>query len=116
MKKKYDLTCFCSVCDRSFQYGDAISPVFTDEIWSFLVSHYNLSEHEKNAAEELVKLRGADLSNRNAHTFICYDCAEKALQRRVLLSDITKCIFNREFLIKYFGYTQDEANEICGIN
>lgn len=112
--KKHDMTCYCSVCDRSFQYGDATSPVFTDDIWKFVVSYYNLNEHEKYAAEEFIKLRGADLSNRNAHTFICVDCTEKALRRRLLLSDVTKCMFNREFLMKYFGYTQDKADEICG--
>lgn len=95
MKKKQDLTCFCSVCDKSFQYGDATSPVFTDDIWNSVISHYNLAEHEKRAAEEFFKLRGADLSDRNAHTFICVDCVEKALQRRLLLSDVTKCVFNR---------------------
>ncbi|MBD5215545.1 MAG: hypothetical protein HDS78_03370 [Bacteroidales bacterium] len=103
MNKEKDLTCYCSVCDKSFQYGDKNSPVFIDSIWRQLVEHYNLTEHEQRAAEEFIKLRCAKLSNRNAHTFICIDCAEKALQRRLLLTDVADCPFNQAFLAEYLN-------------
>ncbi len=95
------LLCYCTVCDRQFQYGDEVSPMFTDEIWKALISHYGLEEHERRAMERIIRSK-PKLQDRDAHTFICADCAEKALGRPLQPADLNGSLFNDAFIKNRF--------------
>ena len=114
MTEEPDLTCYCSVCGRTLQYGDWQSPMLTDAVWRQIVAHYALTGHEKRATELYQRSSVPELSDRDVHTFICIGCMEKALQRRLIMSDVTACPFNKEFVMEYFGFTKAEADELCG--
>lgn len=74
----------CQVCNKKFDYGDEQSPVFEDEIWKKVLveSRINLTP----------KLEG----------FVCYECAEKALGRKIQRKDLKEVIFNEPFVKHYF--------------
>lgn len=109
-----DLTCHCTVCDRAFEYGDAVSPMFDDGIWDRLIAYYHLAEHEAEAfAYQKQALSDGDwpyCSDRKAHTYICADCAEKALGRRIRMSDLNGSDFNEEFTKAYFSDSRQNSS------
>lgn len=84
--------CKCKVCNKTFEYGDEKSPCLTNEKWKEVVSYYGLLEYEKKAselyAEEDPWLNENFVDKDEYHLYICSDCMEKALGRKILPSDL----------------------------
>lgn len=98
--------CKCKVCNRQFHYGDEWSPMFTDKVWWDLLDFYNLWRYEAEAEAAFNKSwheykRGPRLTpfadDETYHCYICYECAEKALGRKLTLEDINNSLFNKPF-------------------
>lgn len=103
--------CKCKVCNRQFHYGDEWSPMFTDKVWWDLLDFYNLWRYEAEAKAAFHKAwheykRGPRLTpfanGENYHCYICYECAEKALGRKLTLEDINDSLLNKPFKKLYF--------------
>lgn len=94
----------CTACNKSFNYGDYNSPMFIDKIWNKIITYYGLTNFEKEAARKFISFyKRGDISYReDCHVFICSECAEKALGRKILTSDINDSVFNIPFREKYF--------------
>ena len=119
-----ELNCKCKVCGKSFEYGDKNSPCLTNERWKQVVDFYNLGKYEKRALRLYTKnlnkweeLNYYDLETSNDfedkdeyHLYICSDCMEKALGRRILPADLYtaqgkiegRWHYNKEFEETYF--------------
>lgn len=88
-----DKNCKCQVCGKRFAYGDEQSPMLKKEVWSRIVNFYNLGEYEKEADErfhinyEYRKQIGKRHSD-DEHLYLCYECMEKALGRKIEPSDL----------------------------
>jgi len=106
--------CKCKVCGKEFWYGDENSPCLTDKKWRKVVNFYNLGLYEKKASKLYSK---ADpLLNENFvdkdeyHLYICSDCMEKALGRKIMPTDLQtpaakadgRWYYNKAFEEKYF--------------
>lgn len=100
--------CKCKVCNKQFNYGDEQSPMFTNEIWERLLDFYGLKEYEHMARV----LFNANWRNRKRkpfrdkdkyHCYLCYECAEKALGRKILPEDINDSMYNTAFRRFYYG-------------
>ena len=110
-----DSDCKCKVCGKSFVYGDKNSPCLTDEKWRRVVNFYNLSEYEKKASRLLDYadpwLNDDFVDKDEYHLYICSDCMEKALGRKILPTDLVETTakargmwyYNLEFEKAYFG-------------
>ena len=85
--------CSCKVCNRKFLYGDCQSPMLSNKKWDEVVSFYDLKEYE-NKAMEKYRLHCEKVGNYKAkhiddeHLYICYECMEKALGRKIRRSDL----------------------------
>ena len=85
--------CKCQVCGKKFAYGDEQSPMLREDIWNSIVKFYNLEEYEKEADErfnenyEYRKLIG-DRHSDDEHLYLCYECMEKALGRKLTIKDL----------------------------
>lgn len=101
----------CKACNKRFRYGDEQSPMFMDKVWWDLLDFYNLWRYEAEAKAAfhdawykyrkgpmMVQFRDKD----EYHCFICYECAEKALGRKLTLEDINDSMFNDAFKEFYF--------------
>ena len=95
----------CTVCGKSFNYGDENSPMFKDNIWNDIVNHFGLSGFEKEAAKRFYSsVKSGDRSYKeDCHVFICSECAESALGRKITAEDINDSPFNRPFREVYLG-------------
>lgn len=107
--------CKCKVCNRQFHYGDEWSPMFVEKIWWDLLDFYNLWRYEAEAEDtfyrEYAKYkkgpRPTPFQDKDEyHCFICYECAEKALGRKLTLEDINDSMFNGPFKKFYFKQEQ----------
>lgn len=104
-------TARCTKCKTKFEYGDHMSPMFNEAIWKEIIEKAGLSEYEKIAKEKYNKWNGNPSTDRYCyHTYICYECAEKLLGRKIRLSDLNNSWFNVPFLMFYFDMTEEEAN------
>lgn len=85
--------CKCQVCEKRFAYGDEQSPMLRDDIWNNIVKFYNLEQYEKEADDrfqenyEYRKQIGQRHSD-DEHLYLCYECMEKALGRRIEPGDL----------------------------
>lgn len=102
--------CKCKICDRELQYCGDNSPMLNDNIWNNVVSFYNLKEYEETAHNNFMKAykkwkRGKSKFNDKDeyHLYICTDCMERALGRKLLKSDLIgeNVPFNAKFEEKY---------------
>lgn len=96
------MDCKCKVCGKQFEYGDKNSPCLVDKKWMEIVDFYNLRDYEKKASllhsiklnewEELNDYNWEKLSSfedkDEYHLYICSDCMEKALGRKIIPSDL----------------------------
>lgn len=103
--------CRCKVCNKQFKYGDEQSPMFVDKIWRDLLDFYNLWRYEAEAESAFHHAyskykkgpRFAAFCDKDEyHCYICYECAEKALGRKLTKDDINDSIFNEPFVKFYF--------------
>ena len=83
----------CKVCNKKFDYGDEQSPVFKDDIWNHILKTYGFPELQPITEEHPNDDSG----------FICYECAEKALGRKIQRNDLKEVIFNEPFVKHYFN-------------
>lgn len=104
-KTKHSMRCFCSVCDRQFEYADENSPMLKDEVWHDIVAHYGLQDHERYAEQKRLEGYTYPTHLRQYHTFICYKCMEKALGRRIEQNDLMEVPFNYNFINNYYDPT-----------
>lgn len=101
----------CKICEAEIEYCGDDSPMLKDDIWNQIVDFYGLKEYEKKAFELFMKAynkwkRGTKFKNKDEyHLFICINCMEKALGRKLSKSDlIGKNIpFNKKFEEEYFN-------------
>ena len=102
------MKCKCKVCGKEFYYGDKESPMLKNDVWNSIVRHYGLSEYEEKAFELYSKVnfgfRRKFRDKDEYHLYICSDCMEKALGRKILKSDLIgeDVPLNREFEETYF--------------
>lgn len=112
--------CNCSVCNKEFKYGDKNSPMLKNDVWDAVLKHYNLKEEEiekeeifyklYHVKEHIIKSKLAKdiidgvLNSKLLHTYICTDCMEKALGRKLTKDDLIgeNIPFNIEFEKEYF--------------
>lgn len=110
-----ELNCKCKVCGKQFEYGDENSPCLTDKKWRRVVNFYNLGLYEKKANKLYSKFDPwfdeKFVDKDEYHLYICSDCMEKALGRKILPSDLStpqakidglSWYFNKAFEEKYF--------------
>ena len=109
-----NLNCKCKVCGKEFEYGDKNSPCLTDEKWKEVVNFYNLGAYEEKASELLAEndpwLNENFVDKDEYHLYICSDCMEKALGRKILQTDLSipdakakgMWYYNFEFENSYF--------------
>ena len=102
------LVCICKNCGRRFIYGDCQSPMLNNKIWNKVVKNLNLKEYEINAEKRYEKhyqKAGWRMSNiEDEHLYLCYECMEKALGRKLKRSDLIgkNVPLNEEFEYMYF--------------
>lgn len=89
--------------------------MFVDKIWWDLLDFYNLWRYEAEAEDTFYReyakyKKGPCLTpfqdKDEYHCFICYECAEKALGRKLTLEDINDSMFNGPFKKFYFKQEQ----------
>lgn len=84
-----DKNCKCQVCGKRFAYCDEQSPMLKESVWNRIVNFYNLGEYEKEADKRFHE--NYEISrgfSDDEHLFICYECMEKALGRKIEPSDL----------------------------
>ena len=100
--------CKCKVCNKTFVYGDKNSPMLKNEIWNDIVSFYNLNDYEEEAFQAYKRVnfgfRKRFIDKDKYHLYICSECMEKALGRKILKSDLIgeNVPLNEEFEESYF--------------
>ena len=81
--------CKCQVCGKRFAYGDEQSPMLKNNVQNKIVKFYNLEEYEIEADRKFYKNYSKSHGfYDDEHLFICYECMEKALGRRIEFSDL----------------------------
>lgn len=85
--------CKCKVCGKQFKYGDENSPCLTDKKWRRIVNFYNLRNYEIKASKLYTKadpLLNEDFVDKDEyHLYICSDCMENALGRKIMPTDLS---------------------------
>lgn len=96
--------CKCKVCDKRFGYFSDQSPMLREDIWKKVVQHYNLEIYELEAGERYDNRVDNKMVD-DEHLFICYECMEKALGRKLLKEDLINVgvPFNSQFEKMYFN-------------
>ena len=100
--------CKCKVCNKKFNYGDKNSPMLDNKIWNNIVNFYNLKEYEIKAENKFYNQYNGFRKNfkdkDEYHLYICIDCMEKALNRKLTKDDLIgiNVPFNEEFEKWYF--------------
>ena len=106
--------CKCKVCGKTYRFGDRNSPCLINERWKEVVDFYNLSDYEKKASDLYADadpwLNENFVDKDEYHLYICSDCMEKALGRKILPEDLStakakeegRLYHNMEFEQYYF--------------
>ncbi len=81
----------CGGCQKELYPLPILSPVINDELWDQCLSYYSLSENRP----------GPQLSAMTPQ-YICAECMEKALGRKLILKDLKAVPFNVYFNLYYF--------------
>lgn len=81
----------CNICGQELNILPVQSPMVTDDLWNTLLNLYGLSENR--AGNKLPAL---------TPVYICTGCMEKALNRKLTLTDIQELPFNLYFRLFYF--------------
>lgn len=116
------MACNCSICNKEFEYGDENSPMLKNEIWDKILNHYGIKNEEREKArlyyklwdlyyndavktKKAKKVLGEVLDSKYLHTYICTDCMEKAMGRKLSKDDMIgeNVPFNEEFEKCYFN-------------
>lgn len=107
----------CNTCGKKFEYGDRWSPMLKDKVWRKVLNEFSISREterrryrlfsklydlQKEASIEEAAAIGEIINRPEFHVFICTDCMEKALGRKLTLEDTERCPLNREFEKEYF--------------
>ncbi len=90
--------CKCRVCGKWFDYGDEQSPVFKDDVWNQVLREHGFEEKQPVSIEHPHDDTG----------FICYECVERTLGRKITKDDLANVSFNEPFNEFYF---KDLTNE-----
>lgn len=116
--------CKCKVCGKEFWYGDENSPCLIDKKWRKIVNFYNLGLYEKKASKLYAKnfhkweeLNGYDWETPNEfidkdeyHLYICSDCMERALGRKIMPSDLSTSKAKTDGLDWYYNKAFEEKH------
>ena len=112
-----DKHCTCQVCKKKFEYGDEQSPMLSDKVWNQVINFYDLEEYEREAEERFEKNYDSRRRHRqisqeqfdSEHLFLCYECMEKALGRKIEPSDLIghDVPLNVKFEKMYFKEKED---------
>jgi len=102
--------CKCEICKREFEYGDKWSPMLNNDAWKSVLKYYGISEIEKERERALYGLyyieditRSERIKDDLLHTYVCYECIEKAMGRKIVKEDLIGDVpFNKEFEKEYF--------------
>lgn len=100
--------CKCKICGKEFSYDGKESPMLNNETWKTIVEHYDLVEYENKAFDLYRKTNFGFRKNfkddDKYHLYICSNCMEKALGRKLLKSDLIgeNVPFNQNFEKNYF--------------
>lgn len=101
----------CSVCNTEYVYCSGYSPVLNDTLWHQIQDYYGLKDPEyldNNSINfstilekrlEMVRKIVTKIPSEN-HCTICVKCMEKALGRKIKVSDLVSCKINDRFLLK----------------
>lgn len=82
----------CSVCGREMEFLTTQSPMLTDKLWSWMLAQHGLAEE-----------RCFDGGPKKNSHFICYQCMEKTLGRKLTKEDLKpEVAHNSLFYIHYF--------------
>ena len=101
----------CKICGKELEYCGDDSPMLKETIWREIVRFYDLEEYEKEAFKLFMKAynkwkRGRSKFNDKDeyHLYLCTDCMERALGRKLLKSDLIgeNVLFNENFEKNYF--------------
>ena len=95
----------CKICKKEFNYGDKNSPMLKNLVWNRIVSFYKLTNYEKEASHRFHTKwhKGIHDFIPNDHLFLCYECMEKALGRKLTKEDLINCPLNEQFIKEYFN-------------
>ena len=100
------MICKCKICNRKFNYDGEESPMLNNLLWNKIVKFYNLENYEKEASNRFIKAykKKQNIEKDNQHLFICIDCMENALNRRLTKEDLIgdNIPYNKTFEEWYF--------------
>lgn len=82
----------CRVCGKKFDLGDEQSPIFQDDIWNQVLVANGFKKKNKVSWIDPLDDSG----------YICYECVEKALGRKITKDDLANVSFNEPFNEFYF--------------
>ena len=75
-------------------------------LWNKIVKYYNLENYEKEANNRFIKAykKKQNIEKDNQHLFICIDCMENALNRKLTKNDLVgdNISYNKTFEEWYF--------------
>lgn len=81
----------CNTCSLLLADLPIFSPVVNDDLWKQILDHYQLSEDRP----------GPGLPAKSPK-YICYECMEKAIGRKLILNDLKPLPFNLCFKLHHF--------------
>lgn len=91
----------CSACNKEFKSLELQSPMLSDKLWQEVMDFYSLNQPDRDKGE---------------HVFICTDCMEKALGRKLTPDDLAPVLWNQVYLIHHFyGVDLDTAMQLRSV-
>ena len=100
------MICKCKICNKKFNYDGEESPMLNNLLWNKIVKFYNLENYEKEASNRFIKAyeKKQNIEKDNQHLFICIDCMENALNRKLTKKDLIgdNIPYNKTFEEWYF--------------
>lgn len=84
---------FCGGCGKELSFLSILSPVLENTLWNEVLHFFGLSEQRSGP-----KLPAMEPQ------YICFECMEKALGRKLLLEDLKQLPFNLYFKLHYFHH------------
>lgn len=82
---------FCGGCGKELKFLSILSPVLENNLWGKVLGFFSLSEQRQDAEYPAKEPQ-----------YICFECMEKALGRKLLLQDLKQLPFNLYFQLHYF--------------
>ena len=88
----------CSACGNEIESLEIQSPMLSDELWLQVLDFYHVPEPDRDKGE---------------HAFICADCMEKALGRKLSPEDLVPVLWNQCYrLHTFYGVDFDTIQQL----